>query len=56
DYCKELEIKNQAIVIRPTIEMNVGRFEKNKDKLKEIYNNGYKETMKIKDRLIKFID
>lgn len=56
DYCKELESKNEAIVIRPTIEMNVGRFEKNKDKLKEIYNNGYKETMKIKDRLIKFID
>ncbi|MDR5586247.1 MULTISPECIES: patatin family protein [Clostridium] len=56
DYCKELENKNEAIVIRPTIRMDVGRFERNKDKLKAIYNNGYNETMKIKDELIKFID
>lgn len=56
DYCKELENKKEAIVIRPTIRMDVGRFERNKDKLKAIYNNGYNETMKIKDELIKFID
>ena len=56
DLCKKLENKDEAIVIRPTIEMNVGRFERDKKKLKKIYNNGYNETIKIKDKLIKFID
>ncbi|AOR22509.1 patatin-like phospholipase family protein [Clostridium taeniosporum] len=56
DYCKELENKNEAIIIRPTIEMNIGRFERDKNKLKEIYNNGYNETIKIREKLIKFID
>ena len=41
EFCNELENKGNAIVLRPTIPMDVGRFERDKVKLRNIYNNGY---------------
>ena len=40
-FCEELEKNGDAIIIRPTVKMDVSRFERDKNKLKEIYNNGY---------------
>ncbi|SFC42826.1 patatin-like phospholipase family protein [Clostridium uliginosum] len=55
DYCKELEDKGQALVIRPTVDMNIGRFERDRLRLKEIYDNGYDEIIKNKDKIINFL-
>lgn len=56
DLCEKLENNKEAIIIRPTIKMNVRRFERDKRKLKDIYKNGYEETMKIKDKLLEFMN
>lgn len=55
DYCKELEENNKAIIIRPTIKMDVGRFERNKNKLKAIYQNGYDLVIRDKDKILYYL-
>ncbi|GAA0078180.1 patatin family protein [Clostridium sp. CTA-5] len=55
DACKELENNGKALIIRPSIDMNIGRFERNKVKLKEIYNNGYNEVIKNKEKILNFL-
>ncbi|MGL5352019.1 MAG: patatin-like phospholipase family protein [Clostridium sp.] len=39
--CEELESNGDAIIIRPTLEFEVGGFERNITKLTNIYNHGY---------------
>lgn len=41
DYIDQLEADGQALVIRPLAPMNVGRTEKNINKLKALYREGY---------------
>ena len=55
DYCKELEENGKAIIIRPTISMNIGRFERDKNKLKAIYQNGYDLIMNDKEKILSYI-
>lgn len=55
DYCKKLEDEGKAIVIRPTIEMDVGRFEKDREKLKAIYKNGYDLIVNDKENILRYI-
>lgn len=55
DFCKKLEKTEKAIVIRPTINMNINRFERDKNKLKAIYENGYNLIIKDKDRILNYI-
>ncbi|APF22818.1 patatin-like phospholipase family protein [Clostridium butyricum] len=54
-FCEELEKKGDAIIIRPTIKMDVSRFERNKNKLKEIYNNGYNLIINDKEKIRSFL-
>ena len=55
DYCEELEESGNAIIIRPTVDMNIGRFERDKVKLKRIYQNGYDLIIKDRDRILSYI-
>ena len=44
DYIEYLEQKGQAVVIRPTRTLTVGRYEKNADKLLELHRQGYEDA------------
>jgi predicted patatin/cPLA2 family phospholipase len=55
DYCKKLEDCGKAIIIRPTISMNINRFEKDKNKLRAIYQNGYDLIMRDKDKVLNYL-
>lgn len=44
DYIESLAQKKKAVVIRPTAELTVGRYEKNKEKLLDLYQLGYKDA------------
>ena len=55
-FCEELEKNGDAIIIRPTIKMDISRFERNKDKLKEIYQNGYELVIKSKEKILNYIE
>jgi len=55
DYCKKLEERGKAMIIRPTISMDINRFERDKNKLKAIYQNGYDLIMKDKEMILNYI-
>jgi len=55
DYCKELEESGKAFIIRPSISMDISRFERNKSKLKAIYQNGYDLIIQNKEKILKYI-
>lgn len=55
DYCEKLEKDGNAIIIRPTVDMNIGRFEKDKEKLKRIYNNGYDLVIKDEQKVLNYL-
>jgi predicted patatin/cPLA2 family phospholipase len=55
DYCKELESQGKAIIITPTISMDIKRFERDKNKLKAIYENGYELIINNKERILNYI-
>lgn len=54
-YCEKLEKNGEAIIIRPTIKMDILRFDRNKDKLKSIYQNGYDIVINDKERILKYM-
>ncbi|BBK75284.1 patatin-like phospholipase family protein [Clostridium butyricum] len=54
-FCEELEKNGDAIIIRPTVKMDVSRFERDKNKLKEIYNNGYNLIINDKEKIRSFL-
>lgn len=55
DYCKKLEENGNAMIIRPTISMDINRFERDKSKLKDIYQNGYDLIIKDKEKILEYI-
>lgn len=55
-YIEKLESEGKAFVIRPLKAMKVKRIEKNKEKLTELYEQGYKEAEKHYDRLNKWLE
>lgn len=55
DYCKELEERGEAIIISPTISMDISRFERNKNKLKAIYQNGYDLIIRDKEKILSYL-
>jgi len=55
DYCKKLEERGKAMIIRPTISMDINRFERDKNKLKAIYKNGYDLIMNDKEKILNYI-
>jgi len=51
DYVEELERKGEAIVIRPISKLEVGRTERNINKLEALYNEGYACARQILEAL-----
>ena len=55
DYIEQLEQANQALVIRPTQELKVGRLEKDPQKLIELLRRGYEDTNSAYSKILEFI-
>ena len=56
DLVKSLEEKNEVFVIRPKSPVKVSQIEKNKDKLIELYNDGYNDAKDAYEKIIEFIN
>lgn len=50
-FCEELESQGNAIIIRPTLEQSIESFEKNINKLRAGYENGYKAATEQIDKI-----
>lgn len=55
-YIEELEANNKAFVIRPKENLDMGRVERNKQKLKKTYDIGYNDALELKNELIEFLN
>ncbi|MFR1926241.1 MAG: patatin family protein [Clostridium paraputrificum] len=49
-FCEELEAQGKAVIIRPTLEQSIESFEKDVNKLRDGYNNGYKMAIENLDK------
>ena len=47
--------ENKIVVIRPKASLNIANLEKNQDKIKEIYEIGYKDGLEFVDKIKEFI-
>lgn len=56
DYIDRQEERGRAFVIRPETDLNIGRMEKNRDKLMEAYEKGYRQAEKCYDGLMKYLE
>ena len=54
-FCEELEAQGKAVIIRPTLEQSIESFEKDINKLREGYNNGYKMAIENLDKLKNYL-
>lgn len=55
DFIEKLEQKGKAFVIRPPKPVKIKRAERDKDKLYELYNQGYNEAKKSFKKLLKWV-
>jgi predicted patatin/cPLA2 family phospholipase len=55
DFIEELEQAGKVFVIRPEIELHVGRIERNKVKLNQLYEQGYKDAQNSYKDLINWL-
>lgn len=51
DQIAQLEYEKKAVVVRPSQPIQVGRYEKNREKLVEIYRLGRKDALKKLDKI-----
>ena len=56
DYLAEGEKEGTIFVIRPSRKVEVGRIEKNKEKLMELYQEGYEDAATVWEELSRFLD
>lgn len=56
DFVEEKRKKGEAFVIQPKGPVNIGRLEKDKTKLKALYDEGYNDAKESYEELIKFIN
>lgn len=55
DFIKELENNGDVFVIRPKKPINIGRTEKNREKLEALYNDGYNDAKDCYEELLKYL-
>ena len=55
DFIKELEDNGDVFVIRPKKPVNIGRTEKNREKLEALYNDGYNDAKDCYEELLKYL-
>ena len=56
DFIEEKRKKGEVFVIQPKGPVNIGRLEKDKTKLKTLYDEGYNDAKECYEELIKFIN
>lgn len=56
DFLKKEEEEGRTFVIRPSEKVNVGRVEKNKDKLEHLYNIGLEDGRKSMEDMKKYLE
>lgn len=56
DYLEEQVKEGNAFLIRPQKKSDVGRLEKNRDKLQALYEEGYEEAAKRYDELMEYLE
>ena len=56
DYLEQQEKNGQAFVIRPQRKSDVGRVEKDKEKLRLLYEEGYREAEQSYERLMAYLE
>lgn len=55
EYIYELEKQGKVFIIQPETPLNLGRIEKNKEKLTNVYNVGYEQAKKQYDALMEYL-
>ena len=55
DYIEHLEDEGKALVIRPSNKLEVGRLEKDPQKLYRLLHQGYEDTKRSYERIIEFV-
>lgn len=55
DFIKELEDNGDVFIIRPKKPVNIGRTEKNREKLEALYNDGYNDAKDCYEELLKYL-
>lgn len=55
EYIEELEKENKVLVLTPSKPIEVGRLEKDKDKLIALYKNGYRDAEEKYKQIIEFL-
>ena len=56
DYIDRMEQKGQAFVLRPLYGSKVGRIEKDQKKLRQLYEQGYREAEEAFPRLLAYLE
>lgn len=51
DYCRQLEEQGKAVILRPSKETQIDSFEKDLDKMENVYQYGYKITVENLDKI-----
>lgn len=54
-YIEKLEAEGKVVVIRPTREVKIGRLEKDKEKLTNLYHLGYKDAKEKYQELVDYL-
>ena len=52
----QLEQEGKALVIAPEKPLEIGRFEKRRDKLTALYEEGYREAAQIRKKIFAFLE
>ena len=55
-YVERLEAEGKAFIIRPSSKSDVGRIEKDRDKMLKLYEQGYKDAQSQYDALIRYLE
>ncbi|MCQ2522845.1 MAG: patatin family protein [Lachnospiraceae bacterium] len=56
DFLDELEKEGKVFVIRPQVDFEIGRLERNREKLLKLYEEGYKEAEERYEELMKYLN
>ena len=55
EYIYDLEKRGEIFVIQPQVPLTLGRIEKNREKLEEVYKIGYNEARKRYNSLLEYL-
>ena len=55
-FLEEEKAKNEVFIIQPKLPVKISRIEKDKDKLKALYDQGYEDAKELYEDLMKFLE